>query len=150
MPSENPAIFGNIVVWQQAGSGSNTDIFLNDTVTGVQMPVAVVPQSSKIFPAVSLNKIVWQDDRKGNSDIYLYTNGASITCPDADFAHDFIGGAAPATVHFVDQSTSGASHWFWDFGDGLNSILQNPTHTYLQNLPYDVSLTVGNPAYRIP
>jgi subtilisin family serine protease/PKD repeat protein len=32
-------------------------------------------------------------------------------------------------ISFTDQST-GASTWFWDFGDGQNSTSQNPTHTY--------------------
>ena len=36
----------------------------------------------------------------------------------------------------------------WDFGDGTISTLQNPVHTFTQDIPYDVSLTVGNPYCR--
>ncbi len=32
--------------------------------------------------------------------------------------------------------------WFWDFGDGTNSILQNPNHIYPDTGIYTVSLTV--------
>jgi outer membrane protein assembly factor BamB len=32
--------------------------------------------------------------------------------------------------------------WFWDFGDGTTSPLQNPTHTYTSVGEYPVSLTV--------
>nr|WP_294789806.1 PKD domain-containing protein [uncultured Mucilaginibacter sp.] len=50
-------------------------------------------------------------------------------------------------VAFQDNSTpNGAaiSSWFWDFGDGQSSTLQNPSHIY--NVPgdYTVSLTVSN------
>ena len=49
---------------------------------------------------------------------------------------------------FTDTSTPGATHWLWDFGDGTISTLQNPVHTFTQDIPYDVSLTVGNPYCR--
>jgi PKD repeat protein len=45
----------------------------------------------------------------------------------------------PAT--FTDQST-GATSWLWDFGDGLTSNLQNPTHTYNAISNPTVKLTV--------
>ena len=34
--------------------------------------------------------------------------------------------------------------WNWNFGDGSNSTLQNPTHTYTSNGTYTVSLTVSD------
>lgn len=42
------------------------------------------------------------------------------------------------------QSTSVASEWLWDFGDGEQSTLQNPTHNY--NVPgeYTITLTVSD------
>jgi PKD repeat protein len=48
------------------------------------------------------------------------------------------------TTNFNDQSTSGGTilSWFWDFGDGTTSSLQNPTHTYPANGTYLVCLTV--------
>jgi hypothetical protein len=48
-------------------------------------------------------------------------------------------------VHFTDQSTGCVTGWFWDFGDGESSSQQNPTHTYLCNGFYTVSLTVTGP-----
>ena len=145
-----PSIFGTKIVWQQG----NTKIYMNDTglLSSSLIPIDINPGSFPAVPKISYDpnygdRVVWQEKSSGN-DIYLYTSGVSGTCPVADFTHDFRGGAAPATVHFFDQSTSGASHWFWDFGDGSNSILQNATHTFLKDLPYDVSLTTGNPACR--
>lgn len=50
------------------------------------------------------------------------------------------------TVHFTAQLTSGVlpSSWFWTFGDGITSTLQNPTHVYTYSGIYDVTLTAVN------
>jgi PKD repeat protein len=42
-------------------------------------------------------------------------------------------------AQFVDQSIN-ASSWFWNFGDGFTSTLQNPTHTYLTTGSFTVTL----------
>ena len=48
-------------------------------------------------------------------------------------------------VLFNDQSV-GADHWFWNFGDFLNSasMLKNPTFTYSVTGSYQISLAVTN------
>ncbi|MFK7948229.1 MAG: S8 family serine peptidase [Saprospiraceae bacterium] len=46
-------------------------------------------------------------------------------------------------VAFIDSSQNVAS-WFWDFGDGNTSTIQNPTHTYTQPGEYQVYLTATN------
>ncbi len=47
-------------------------------------------------------------------------------------------------VYFSDLSTNVPTSWSWDFGDGNNSIEQNPTHVYTSDGVYSVSLTVTN------
>ncbi len=44
-------------------------------------------------------------------------------------------------IQLTDQSTDAVS-WLWDFGDGTTSTAQNPTVTYTNGQPYDISLTV--------
>jgi gliding motility-associated-like protein len=44
---------------------------------------------------------------------------------------------------FQDRS-QGATSWYWDFGDGQNSILQNPQHVFPDYGTYTVTLTVTN------
>lgn len=67
--------------------------------------------------------------------------------------HAFINSAPPLAdfvmtnndpyVEFTDQSSNqGAS--YWNFGDGKTSALGSPTHLYLQNGNYTVTLTVDN------
>jgi beta propeller repeat protein len=145
-----PSIFGSKVIWQQGSSR----ISMNDTslAVGSLSQIDTIPGSSPVEPKISHDpvygdRIVWQETSVGN-DIYLYTSGASGTCPVANFTHDFNGGAAPVTVHFSDLTIPAASLWFWDLGDGSNATGRTPGHTYVQNIPYDVSLTVGNPYCR--
>jgi gliding motility-associated-like protein len=45
-------------------------------------------------------------------------------------------------IQFTDL-TPGATSWFWDFGDGNTSTLQNPVHTYAHDSTYTVTLTVS-------
>jgi PKD repeat protein len=54
-------------------------------------------------------------------------------------------GIAPIIVLFYDQTTNGTvDSYFWNFGDGANSVSQNPVHQYDSAGVYHVSLTVSN------
>lgn len=53
-------------------------------------------------------------------------------------------GSSPVTVYFTDYTTGGPTNWFWDFGDGGSSSLQNPSHVYTTNGTYNVSLISSN------
>lgn len=46
------------------------------------------------------------------------------------------------TVSFTDLSTN-ATSWFWEFGDGSTSTLQNPVHTYASGGSYTATLTIN-------
>ena len=145
-----PSLYGTKVVWGQNAEG----IYLNDTAMSPAsiVPVETLPGTNPTSIRISVdpvygNRVVWEEDSAGK-EIYLYSSGGSGTCPAADFSNNFSSGSAPVTVHFTDNSSAGATHWFWDFGDGSNSTLKNPAHTYLQNSSFDVTLTVGNPTCR--
>ena len=69
------------------------------------------------------------------------------TPPVADFTANLTSGCSPLTVTFIDQSTCNPTSWYWDFGDGSSSSLQNPHHTYEISCgatTYTVTLTVSN------
>lgn len=51
---------------------------------------------------------------------------------------------AGQTVVFNDVTLGNPDHWFWEFGDGSSSELQNPQHQYLLSGTYDIRLTLGN------
>lgn len=50
-------------------------------------------------------------------------------------------GRAPLEVQFTDSST-GATSWSWDFGDGTTSTDRNPLHLYTNAGTYRATLTV--------
>lgn len=78
------------------------------------------------------------------------------TLPSAGFKHTVSGSPskqAPQTVTVTDTSTSencGLASWYWTWGDGATSDLQNPgSHTYWasnQAKSYEITLTVWNNA----
>ena len=155
-PSTYPGISGSWVVWfEQNQTTGNSDIYANDTSDHQTIPIALdragVELTSVAYsPALGLYRIVWDEQDSGWYNIHLYTSGPTQTCPVAAFTNDFTGGSAPATIHFTDTSSQDSSitHWYWDFGDGSNSTIQNPAHTYTTNGAYAVSLTVSDPYCR--
>ena len=48
------------------------------------------------------------------------------------------------TIAFTDSSSNTPQAWFWNFGDGSTSTLQNPIHTYNTSGVYTVKLVVTN------
>ncbi len=76
------------------------------------------------------------------------TNYITVTAlPVVNFTSSVTSGCAPLKVQFTDQSTPGTVTgvtYFWDFGDGGTSTLQNPEHIYAAAGSYTVSLVVTN------
>lgn len=66
---------------------------------------------------------------------------------DADFIADTV--CAQTLMTFVDLSVTGAGsidYWYWAFGDGYSSALQNPQHTYYNSGFFTVTLIATNTA----
>jgi len=77
-----------------------------------------------------------------NDSIVVYPN------PSADYSALPTTVCDSGTVQFTDISTvTGGSitSWEWDFGDGGNDIVQNPSHFYNQVGSYDIQLIVQTP-----
>ena len=75
---------------------------------------------------------------------FRYVGG---TPPDASFNLTPTGssGALPYQVNFTDTSTAGTNSitsWLWDFGDGTTSTQEDPTHSFVAEGSYTVTLTV--------
>jgi len=62
----------------------------------------------------------------------------------ADFTSTPSSGCVPLTVNFKDISTGNPTSWKWNFGNGSQSILQNPEAFYFNSGSYTVTLTVSN------
>jgi PKD repeat protein len=74
-----------------------------------------------------------------------YTHYISVqTPPIAQFYGTPLSGNAPLNVGFYDMSQNGATSWYWTFGDGGTSNVQNPNHIYTSSGAYNVNLTATN------
>ncbi len=65
------------------------------------------------------------------------------THPTVDFSAAPLTQCATEDIQFTDLSFP-ADSWAWSFGDGGNSSLQNPFHSYFQPGPFTVILIAGN------
>jgi len=57
-----------------------------------------------------------------------------------------VSGCAPLVVNFHDQSTGGATQWYWDLGNSTVSFIQNPSATYFNPGTYTIKLVIQNAA----
>lgn len=64
--------------------------------------------------------------------------------PETNFSFSEFEGCTPITIDFEDESTVNSNYsigsYFWDFGDGSTSTDPSPSHTYVTNGNFDVSL----------
>jgi len=61
---------------------------------------------------------------------------------DANFTASPTNGVAPLAVTFTDISSGDPTRFNYNFGDGVNSTIKNPVHTYRHSGVYNVTLTV--------
>jgi len=71
--------------------------------------------------------------------MYIGTNKGLYAFRSIVANFNYTTGSNPLFVQFNDTSTN-ATSWKWNFGDGTNSTLQNPTHTYSKSGQYMVTL----------
>ena len=114
------------------------------TTTVNTMGLILNPNSANIDSWFSVCAKV--NGNKGRRAIAVYATPTNIACISSPIANFNVFGASSCSgsISFTDASLNQPSNWFWDFGDGTTSTLQHPTHTYLQQGTYDVSLFVSN------
>jgi PKD repeat protein len=74
------------------------------------------------------------------------TSNSGGSIPDTRFTTNVVMGFAPLMVQFTDSSLNLPTSWFWDFGDGGFSTLQNPGHIYYAGGQYTIIFTATNMA----
>jgi gliding motility-associated-like protein len=62
----------------------------------------------------------------------------------AGFLFDTVQTCGSTTVTFTDTTFGNPITWEWDFGDGNQSSVQNPSHTYASGGPYTITLAASN------
>lgn len=76
--------------------------------------------------------------------IFMGGGAATPVAPTADFVGAPLSGTVPFAVAYLDLSSGDPTGWLWDFGDGVTSTLQNPSHTYLVPGTYTAAMTATN------
>ena len=97
-----------------------------------------------IYASAGVYTVTLTASGPGGTDIE--TKAAYITVYDpvqADFSADPTSGIAPLSVTFTNASTGDYSESLWDFGDGVTSTLESPTHVYASARVYTVTLTAS-------
>ncbi len=79
----------------------------------------------------------------GCTNTYIGFNAVNFASLSATFVTHYTPGPFPRTVYFQ-NTTPGATNWFWDFGDGTTSTEQNPVHIYQTDGNYIVGLSVNS------
>lgn len=135
------AIYGDKVAYTWTDRSDVNEVWMYDISTSVNTQISKSESAS--FPDIYDNRIVWQDYRNGNWDIYMATLSSKSPAV-ATFSASPTTGYAPMKVTFTDKSTGSPTSWKWSFGDGTSSTTKNPVHTYSKEGKYTVSLTVKN------
>ncbi|HTL80556.1 MAG TPA: nidogen-like domain-containing protein [Bacteroidia bacterium] len=132
-------------------SGQNTTASVTGSVTGLSIISSVTGN-----PAIISAQLIANAANAGYNTITITgtDNGVPPATTTANVIVQIIASPAinfsmfpppvqPASVFvsFTDL-TPGATGWLWDFGDGNTSTQQNPTHQYLHDSLYTVTLTV--------
>ena len=99
---------------------------------------------SHTYNAAGTYTVVLTATNAYGSDSETKTNYITVnTVPTASFSGSPTSGELPLAVNFTNTST-GATSYSWNFGDGGSSTSQNPSHTYTAAGTYTVVLTASN------
>lgn len=133
----------------------NTAASMGDWITGTNHPIideAFISSQHQIGQYPTLIGIC--PDRKikrlGQDDtqtIYNFATAcppATSGAPEISFYSDYSIGCGELDVKFQENSWPRATEWLWDFGDGNTSTEESPSHSYVVERNYTVTLTAAN------
>lgn len=111
------------------GSYTGNTLPNGGTVT-VNSGVICIQQTSDFTVEMSGFTLNWQCGTDPVPPIANFSADSAISCS--------------GIIQFTDLSTNSPTSWFWDFGDGNTSTLQNPSHTYALDGYYTITLQATN------
>ena len=97
------------------------------------------PASGRTFEILGT---AWADYRSKLTEDFLI--GVLVSTPPFPKANFQVDSSMSPTMTFTDVSTNSPTKWYWDFGTGDTSAIQNPSYTYTANGSYTVCLAATN------
>ena len=126
-----------------SAGASTGDVIINSVTynnpTNITLNVSVVPSATAGTRTITVTNPDGQSVTSSTG-ILTVTNGVAPPPPVANFTAAPTNGAAPLIVTFANSST-GATSYNWNFGDGSSNAVANPVHTYSNAGTYSVTLT---------
>ena len=109
---------------------------------------SIVQNPSHTYANSGIYTVTLTVTNSGGSDTVSRSGYITVapTVPGTSFTANVTSGTAPLYVQFMDNSTNSPASWYWYFGDGGSSTLQDPVYSYLQPGTYAVELIAGNSA----
>lgn len=102
--------------------------------------------------AGSYTVTLYATNSAGTSPVHSVSNYIVVTTPVSvpvtNFSASPLTGVSPLYIQFTDLTAGSPTSWSWNFGDGVTSTLQNPSHTYTSsnNASYTIVLVATNTA----
>ncbi|MHC1706391.1 MAG: PKD domain-containing protein [Bacteroidales bacterium] len=152
--SGNGQVVANHPVFIMTDSLSGGFFYYNQVLTnnqGVYSDVVAVPGNIQIMFYIGtidcngsyIMQTVVSTNTPVVADFSICTGGTSNCQADFVPIPDSSNPTGSLTYQFWDLSIGNPVSWSWDFGDGTNSTLQYPVHTYAQPGIYNVCLTIA-------
>lgn len=120
--------------------GNNVDLFRNNS--GANYPYNIPGFMSINNSSATTNPTGYYyylyDIEVRDLSCYSALDTVNVSVIESNFSYS----ANANTLNFTDLST-GATSWYWDFGDGNFSTQQNPVHSYLNPGNYTISLSIN-------
>ena len=124
----------NINYYEQSAANSNTYNLISDDFLDINY-------SRNKIDIADINDDGLEDMIIGDNDgnVYIYLQVFPV---EANFSVSVTSSFIGEEIVFTDLSLGTQTAWLWNFGDGVSSILQNPTHIYQSSGTYTIELII--------
>ncbi len=109
--------------------------FDDGTTSALQNPTHLFTSPGTYSVSLTATNII------GTSAVYSSNIVITNALPIASYSYD---DTNDPTIVFTDNSFNSPTSWFWDFGDGSTSTMQNPSYEYAFAGDYNVCLAATN------
>jgi YVTN family beta-propeller protein len=136
------------VAYETALSNIQLDAAASDSISGASVPgfffYTLPVRDALSIGQQMLNVLFLPTDLVDYNTTSATASINVLGMPSANFSINQTQGPVPFDVQFTDKTTGEPTSWYWDFGDGTNSNLQNPVHSYNTAGIYTPILTASN------